>query len=340
MKKFISKLPYIIAEVGHNHQGNLNKAIEMIKVAKDCGASAVKFQKRFNNKLYTKKFYNSSYTHRNSYASTYGKHRDFLEFDFEQFEKLKKYANKINIDFLVTPFDFESLLFLKKLKVSSYKIASGDLTNTPLQKEISKTGKLIFLSTGGGNLDDIKRAVKNIEARNKKLVILHCTASYPSRIEDMNLNIIEVLKKEFKKNIIGLSDHENGIDAGPLAYMLGARVFEKHFTLDRSLKGTDHSFSLEPVGLQKFVRNINRIEILLGSRNKKFLEAEKSPIYKMSKSIVASRSIKKGKKITRADIDFKSPGGGLPPYKYSEIINKRTKKHFNEDEKISLNEIE
>lgn len=334
------KLPYIIAEVGHNHQGDINKAIEMVKVAKDCGASAVKFQKRFNKSLYTKKFYNSPYIHTNSYGDTYGKHRDFLEFDFEQFEKIKKYSKKINIDFLVTPFDFESLLFLEKLNVSSYKIASGDLTNTPLQKEVSKTGKLIFLSTGGGDLQDIKRAVNNIEEINQKLVILHCTASYPAKIEDMNLNIIKVLKKEFNKNIIGLSDHENGIDAGPIAYMLGARVFEKHFTLDRSLKGTDHSFSLEPLGLQKFVRNINRIESLLGSECKKFLDVEKNPIYKMSKSIVANGLIKKGQIITKSDIAFKSPGGGLPPYRYNQVINKKAKRDYNEDDNIDLNEIE
>lgn len=334
------KLPYIIAEVGHNHQGDINKAIEMVKVAKDCGASAVKFQKRFNKSLYTKKFYNSPYSHANSYGDTYGKHRDFLEFDFEQFEKLKKYSQKINIDFLVTPFDSESLSFLEKLNVSCYKIASGDLTNTPLQKEISKTGKLIFLSTGGGDLQDIKRAVNNIEEINQKLVILHCTASYPSKIEDMNLNIIKVLKKEFNKNIIGLSDHENGIDAGPIAYMLGARVFEKHFTLDRSLKGTDHSFSLEPLGLQKFVRNINRIESLLGSESKKFLDVEKNPIYKMSKSIVASGFIKKGQTITKSDIAFKSPGGGLPPYKCNQVINKKAKRDYKEDDNIDLNEIE
>ncbi len=340
MKKLTAKLPYIIAEVGHNHQGKFNKAIEMIKVAKECGASAVKFQKRFNKKLYTREFYNSPYIHRNSYGPTYGKHRDFLEFNFEQFQKLKKYAEKINIDFLVTPFDVDSFLFLEKLKVSSYKIASGDLTNTPLQKEISKSGKLIFLSTGGGNLNDIKRAVKNIQKKNKNLVILHCTASYPASIEDMNLNIIKVLKKKFKNNIIGLSDHENGIDAGPIAYMLGARVFEKHFTLDRSLKGTDHSFSLEPLGLQKFVRNINRIEVLLGSNNKKFLKSEKNPIHKMAKSIVAGRIIKKGKKILKSDIEFKSPGGGLSPYKYNEIINKIAKKDFKIDEKINLNEVE
>ena len=331
-----SKNFFLIAEVGHNHQGSLQKAKELIKAAKDSGANAVKLQKRFNKELYTKSFYNSLYNNPNSYAKTYGKHRDFLEFNFNQYKILKKYADKLGIIFFATPFDFKSVDFLEKLKTPCYKIASGDLTNTPLQTYIAKTKKHIFLSTGGGSFKDIQRAVKNILRYNKKLSVLHCTASYPADVNDMNLNIILKLKKEFKNIVIGLSDHENGIDAASVAYMLGARIFEKHFTLNRAWKGTDQSFSLEPSGLAKLSRNLKRIPILLGNKDKKFLKSEKEPIHKMRKSIVAKTDLIKGKKITYKDLSFKSPGSGLKPYEFEKIINKYLKFDMKEEEEFNL----
>lgn len=326
--------PFVIAEIGHNHMGSIKLAKELFYQAKKCGASAVKLQKRDNKTLYTKKFYNQPYDHKNSYGSTYGKHREFLEFSFSQYLELKKYAKKIGIIFICTPFDEPSVDFLEKVNLDAYKIASADLVNTPLQLKIAKTKKTIFLSTGGGDYKDIKRAVKNILKINKKLIILHCTASYPVELPDMNLNIILKLKKQYPKNVIGLSDHENGIDAASIAYMLGARVFEKHFTLNRSWKGTDHAFSLEPQGLEKLIRNLKRIPIILGSTNKKLLESEKEPIRKMQKSIVASKEISKGSKLKYEDISFKSPGGGLKPYEYKKILNKKTKKLIAKDEFI------
>ncbi len=332
----LGKNPFIIAEIGNNHQGSIDKAIELIKAAKDSGASAVKFQKRFNKELYTEEFYNTPYIHVNAYAKTYGKHRDYLEFSFIQYKKLMNYAKKIGIIFFATPFDFKSVDFLEKLKVPCYKIASGDLTNTPLQVYIAKKNKPVFLSTGGGTYKDIDRAVKNITRFNKKLMILHCTASYPAEISDMNLNIISKLIKKYPKNIIGLSDHENGIDAASVAYMLGARVFEKHFTLNRSWKGTDQSFSLEPIGLKKLCRNLNRIPKMLGSNEKKFLKSEKKPIEKMRKMLVASKNLELGHKITLQDISFKSPGKGLEPHQYNLIINKKLKKKMIKDEKFSF----
>ena len=326
--------PFVIAEIGHNHKGSIKLAKELFYQAKKCGASAVKLQKRDNKILYTKKFYNQPYDHKNSYGSTYGKHREFLEFSFSQYVELKKYAKKIGIIFLCTPFDEPSVDFLEKVNLDAYKIASADLINTPLQLKIAKTKKPIFLSTGGGNYKDIKRAVQNISKINKKLIILHCTASYPVEIEDMNINVITKLKQQYPNNTIGLSDHENGIDAASIAYMLGARVFEKHFTLNRSWKGTDHSFSLEPHGLERLIRNLKRIPILLGSKNKKLLTSEKEPMRKMQKSIVALRNIQKGTKIQYQDLIFKSPGGGLKPYEFKKILGKKAKKLILKDELI------
>ena len=296
-------------------------------------------QKRDNKELYTDKFYNQSYDHEDSYGSTYGKHRDFLEFSHSQYMELKKFAKKININFICTPFDESSVDFLEKVNLDAYKIASADLINTPLQIKIARTKKPIFLSTGGGNYEDIKRAHQTITKINKRLIILHCTASYPAEFKDMNLNVITILKKKFPKNLIGLSDHENGIDAASVAYMLGARVFEKHFTLNRSWKGTDHSFSLEPQGLEKLVRNLKRIPILLGSKEKRLLKSEIEPLKKMQKSIVASNNIKEGSKIKIQDLSFKSPGGGLKPYEYKKILNKKINKDIFKDNFITLKDL-
>lgn len=336
----IGETPFVIAEIGHNHQGNIETAFELIKQAKLCGANAVKLQKRSNKHLYTKKFYDEKYDHKNSYGKTYGEHRDFLEFDHEQYKDLQSFAKDSKIELFATPFDIESLEFLEKLEMPAYKIASADLTNTPLQKEISKLKKPIFLSTGGGTLVDVKRAVENIVSENSNLSIMHCTASYPADVEDMNLNVITQYKKAFKDYVIGLSDHENGIDAAPIAYMLGARTFEKHFTLNRANKGTDHSFSLEPQGLSKLVRNLNRIEKMLGSSEKKMLDSEIKPLYKMKKTIVAKKDLKKNHILTIDDLNFKSPGGGLEPYQFTEIIGKKIITDLNEDDLILIDHVQ
>ena len=332
-KKFdLFNKAFVIAEIGHNHKGSIKIAKNLIEAAKEAGADAVKFQKRNNKELYTKSMFDQPYEHPNSYGKTYGLHREALEFDINQYKDLKKFSEKLNIIFFATPFDFSSVDFLEKVGVPCYKMASADLSNTPLQKYIAKTKKTIFLSTGGGNYEDIVRAYKNISKYNKKLAILHCTASYPADVNDMNLNIIKKLRKSFPKTILGLSDHENGIDAAPLAYLMGARIFEKHFTLNRAWKGTDQSFSLEPHGLKKLIRNLKRIPLILGSHKKKFLISEKEPIRKMAKSIVASKSLSKGHIVKYKDLAFKSPGGGFKPYEYNKILNKMLKKDIKKDD--------
>ena len=181
---------YFIGEIGHNHQGKIEKAFELIKKAKEAGANAVKLQKRDNKSLYTKKFFNEKYDNRNSYGETYGLHREVLEFGKSEYKELQSYAKEIDIDLFATPFDLKSVDFLSELNMPAFKIASADLKNTILQREIAKQNKPIFLSTGGGNLDDVKRDHDNISKFNNNLTILHCTASYPAEIKDMNLNVI------------------------------------------------------------------------------------------------------------------------------------------------------
>ena len=330
---------YVIAEIGNNHQGSVKHALELIKEAKNAGADAVKTQKRNNKSLYTKSFFNQIYDNPNSFGSSYGEHREKLELKKNDYKELIDYSKELKIDFFATPFDLKSLEFLEQFDLPFYKIASADITNTILQAEIAKTKKEIFLSTGGGTLEDVKRAKENIFKYNEKLSILQCTASYPAKLEDMNLRVITTYAKNFPGIRLGLSDHENGIDAGPIAFMLGARVFEKHFTLNRANKGTDNAFSLEPTGLSKFVRNLKRIEIMLGSEEKKQLDIETKPLIKMRKSPVLIKNKKKGECINIEDITLKSPGLGIHPYEIEKIIGKKINRDLNIDDYIKFEDI-
>lgn len=327
---------YVIAEIGHNHQGNLETAKEIIAKAKELGVNAVKLQKRDNKALFTKGFYNSPYYSENSYGDTYGKHREFLEFGRDEYQELKKYCKELGITFFASVFDFNSADFLADMDMPAYKLASGDLTNTPLLKYVAEIGKPMIISTGGGTLDDVRRAYDTIMPINQQLCILQCTAAYPVNPEDMHLRVITTYRETFPDVVIGLSDHESGISLALVAYMLGARVIEKHFTLNRAWRGTDHAFSLAPSGMRRLVRNLKRVRVALGEPVKKRLPFEESPLYKMGKKLVAARDLPNGHKIQAKDIAIKSPGDGLPPYEIDNIIGKTLISNVAEDENISL----
>ena len=316
---------YIIAEIGNNHQGDLKHALKLMKAAKECGADAVKTQKRDNKTLYTKSFFNEKYDNPNSFGLTYGEHREKLELKKNDYKELKEYSDELKIDFFATPFDLTSLEFLEEFNFPAYKIASADITNTILQTEIAKTKKEIFLSTGGGTLEDVKRAKNNIYEHNKKLSILQCTASYPASIEDMNLKVIETYSKHFPGIRLGLSDHENGIDAGPIAYMLGARVFEKHFTLNRANKGTDNAFSLEPQEMKNLCIEVKNAWQAKGKIFYGVTKSEKKSL-RFRRSLYFTRDLSKGEKISENDIKSLRPAIGLKPKFLKEIINKKTSK--------------
>lgn len=327
---------FVIAEIGHNHQGSVEIAKQLFKAAKECGVDAVKLQKRNNKKLYTKEFYNTPYNSENAYGSTYGLHREALEFGEKEFRELKKYADHLGLIFFATPFDFDSVDFLESLDTPLYKVASGDLRNMPLIEYIAKRGKPMLISTGGATLDDVKRAYKAVKEINPNFAILQCTASYPAEFSELNLHVISEYQRNFPNNIIGFSAHDNGIAMSVAAYVLGARVIEKHFTLNRIMKGTDHIFSLEPVGMKKLVRDLRRVRVGLGDGRKKMYESEKEPIHKMGKKIVAAKDIRKGHIITKKDLVFKSPGGGLHPYQIDKLIGKKVKIPLKEDESITF----
>ena len=326
---------YVIAELGNNHGGSIECCKEMIKAAKDAGADAVKLQKRDNRTLYTNAMLNKPYDNPNSYGATYGEHREKLELDLDAYKILQTYCREIGITFFSTAFDIKSADQLESIDVPAYKLASGDLKTIPLLKHVAKFGKPMIISTGGANMIDVVRAFDAVHPINKQLVILQCTAGYPPAFEELNLNVIKTFQQQFPV-LVGLSSHDSGIAMALASYVLGGRMVEKHFTLNRAMKGTDHAFSLEPQGLKKMVRDLRRVRIALGDGVKKQFECEASPIEKMGKSIVASRSIRAGHILTATDLSLKSPGGGTPPYEWDKIVGKCIKISRQEDDPISI----
>ncbi len=331
---------FVIAEIGHNHQGKLETALQMIEVAANCGANAVKFQKRDNESLYTKTFYNKPYDNENSYGETYGEHREYLEFGWDEYVQIKDCAERHGVEFMAAAFDFKSVDFLEELGITSYKIASGDLTNTPLLKYVAKLGKPMFVSTGASTFAEIRIAYETIKQHNDKICFFHCIAEYPVEYQNLNLSVVKALKREFPDVIIGYSSHDNGILAPVIAYMLGARVVEKHFTLNRSWKGTDHKFSLEPEGFRKQVRDLKRVDVSLGDEERVIYEFEEEARKKMGKGTFTRGPLSAGTILTENNIIFKTPANGVPPYLVDKIIGRKLKVDLKEEESISLDCLE
>jgi N-acetylneuraminate synthase/sialic acid synthase len=224
----------------------------------------------------------------------------------------------------------------------AYKIASGDLTNTPLLKVVAEVGKPIILSTGGGTLADVRRGHDCIAEINPHLALLQCTAGYPvENWEELDLRVIETYRQLFDDTVVGYSGHDNGIAMPVAAYVLGARIVEKHFTLNRAMKGTDHRFSLEPVGLRKLVRDLQRTRLALGNGDKVPHPSEAEPISKMGKKIVAARMLPAGHVLAREDLALKSPAdGGLPPYELDAVIGRTLRHPVPEDGALALDDFE
>jgi sialic acid synthase len=288
---------FVIAEVGQNHQGDLDKAREFIRIFAFEGADAIKFQTRNNKYLFSKGAYDAPYNSENSFGKTYGAHREFLELKPEWLPILREDCVKYGVKFMSTPFDEPSLELLQEVDVDILKLASFDLGNLPFIKRIAMTEKPIVMSVGGGKIDQIRSSVELLLDYHDQIVILHCVSEYPCEYNRLGLNNIELLTKEFPECVIGLSDHFNGTLSGPVAYLKGARVFEKHVTLNRAWKGTDHSFALEPGGFRKFVRDIKRVEHMLPAKPEGDLGNE-SVFKKLGKSLVACVDINKGDLIT------------------------------------------
>lgn len=313
---------YVIAEIGHNHQGSVEQCKEMFAEAHRCGADAVKLQKRDNRSLYTTEFYNKPYENENSFGATYGEHRGAIEFDKHQYEELIAYAREIGITFFATAFDQPSADMLAELDMPAYKVASADLTNTPLLEHVAEIGKPMIISTGAARLGDVHRAHETVAPINDQIAILQCTAGYPAAWDELDLQVISTYRELFPAALVGFSSHDNGIAMPVAAYVLGARIVEKHFTLDRAMKGTDHKFSLEPQGFRKLVRDLRRTRVALGDGTKQMYPSEVEPGKKMAKKLVAAADLPAGHTLRREDVAAKSPGDGLPPYELDRVVGR------------------
>jgi N-acetylneuraminate synthase/sialic acid synthase len=253
---------------------------------------------------------------------------------------LKRLAEDSGVEFMCTAFDFNSVDFLEDLGIASYKVASGDLTNIPLLEYIAQKDKPMFLSTGASTLEEIHVAYDRICKYHDKICLLHAVCAYPAEYAELNLRAVQTLRKEFPDAIIGYSGHDNGILAAAIAYMLGATVVEKHFTLNHAWKGTDHKFSLEREGLRKQVRDLKRVSVCIGNGEKVVRDFEVDARRKMGKALYAARGLPAEHILTREDIAIKSPAEGLSPYYIDEIIGKKLRVPLSDESVISWGDLE
>lgn len=317
---------FIIAEAGVNHNADMEKAHLMVDAAADAGADAVKFQTWKAEGLATAEAPKAEYQVRTTGSG--GNQLDMLrelELPEEAHPALIEHCAERSIMFLSTAHDWEAIDILDRFNVPAFKVGSGDLTNLPFLRRMADKGRPIILSTGMGNLSEVEEAVEAVRGQgNDKLILLHCTTSYPARMEDVNLRAMLTLKQAFDVPV-GYSDHTTGTDAAVAAVALGAQVIEKHFTLDRTLPGPDHEASLEPGELRAMVQSIRRTESSLGDGIKRPRDIERGITPVARKSIVAALDIPSGTVITADMITTKRPGSGILPRYWDDIIGRLTR---------------
>ena len=331
---------FIIAEIGINHQGDVSIAKNLIQKAKECGADAVKLQKRCISRILTKSGLEMAYDNRNSFGKTYGEHKIALELSEADYHELNTYCKKMDIIFCASGWDEESIDFLDEMGIPFFKIASADLTNFPLLVHTSKKNKPMILSTGMADMKMVQAAYSQVNQINNQIAILQCTSTYPSAFSEVHLNVLQIFMKEFPDTVIGYSGHEQGIAIPPAAVALGAKIIERHFTLDRTMKGGDHAASLEPQGFAKMVRDIRHIEEAMGSTEKKIQESEAPVFRKLAKSIVSAVDINSGDSITADMLTTKGPGTGISPMRLNDLIGKISKIDIPADQVIIEEDIQ
>jgi N,N'-diacetyllegionaminate synthase len=331
------KKVYIIAEIGVNHNGSLELALKSIDAASKAGANAVKFQSyKVENfvSIYAEK---ANYQKQNS-GSLESQYEMLKRYEITQREQiiLKDYCEKMNIDFLATPFDEETAVFLNKIGVHAYKIGSGDLTNIPLIRKVDDIGLPIILSTGMASLSEIDEALDNIT--NSDVALLHCTSNYPAPLEDINLRAMVNMHNTFNK-IVGYSDHTLGFEVSLGAVALGAKIIEKHFTLDKNFDGPDHKASLNPDEFKLFVNSIRNIEKSLGDGKKRCMPSELSTRDVARKSLVINKNIDSGEIITKDNLSIKRPGYGIAPKFFDLMIGRTVKRNMKQDQILTWDDV-
>lgn len=328
---------FIIAEAGVNHNGDIELAKKMIDVASEAGADAIKFQSFKSDKVVTKYASKASYQKdiTNNHESQYEMLRK-LELDYNSHKELIDYCNTKNIIFLSSPFDIESVELLDSLGMKIFKIPSGEIENVPYLKKIASLNKKVILSTGMCNLSDIEFALDILRRNgNLQVSVLHCNTEYPTPMNDVNLRAMNTIKDAFKVEV-GYSDHTVGIEISIAAVALGAKIIEKHFTLDKNMVGPDHKASLGPNELKDLVISIRNVERALGDGVKKPSISEEKNMIIVRKSIVANVDIQLDEVFTEENLTIKRPGNGMSPKQWHEVLGKRAKKKYKEDELIEL----
>lgn len=326
---------YIIAEIGANHNRNMKIAKRLIDKAAEAHVDAVKFQTYKAEKLYSKNTPRFSKDNIKPFDLIKS-----IELPRKWHKELFEYTNRKGLHFLSSPFDLEAVELLNEIGVLAYKIASFEITDLELLKYIAQKKKPIILSTGMADFEEINDALRAIRSkRNDDIILLHCNSLYPAPFDIVNLNVIQSLSQEFKIPI-GFSDHTLGIHIPIAAVVKGAKIIEKHFTLNRTMKGPDHSFAIEPVELKQMVQNIRDIEKASGNGKKVLSKAEKEMYLKGRRSLIASQYIPKGTKITRDMIIIKRPGYGIKPKFIEKVTGKKAKKDIKADQWITWNHIE
>lgn len=333
------KKVYIVAEIGCNHNGNYGLAKKMVKEAAEAGVDAVKFQTFKAESLISKVAPKADYqkkTTGNSESQLQMTKK--LELPREDYVKLKKYAEELDLDVFSTAFDFGSVEFLESLGQSIWKIPSGEITNLPYLEKIGRINvqnKKIILSTGMATLKEIEEAISVLQKEVKnKIVILHCNTEYPTKDEDINVSAIMNIKEKFPQYEVGFSDHSVGSLAATMSVALGSVLIEKHFTLDKNLPGPDHKASATPAELKALVLNVHKAEVIRGNGIKHVTKSERKNKIVARKSIVALTDIKKGDVFSQQNITCKRPGNGISPMDWYKLLGTKAEKDFSEDELI------
>lgn len=326
----------IIAEAGVNHNGDIHLAKKLIEAAADAGADYIKFQTFKAESLVNKTAEQADYQKENT-GKTESQFDMLkrLELSYDDFDELEKSCQEHDIKFLSTAFDFESIAYLKN-KLDFYKIPSGEITNLPYLEKVAKLNLPIIMSTGMANMQEVKEALAVLEKNGiirNNITILHCNTEYPTPMQDVNLNAMLTIADELGVKV-GYSDHTLGIEIPIAAVAMGAKVIEKHFTLDKNMQGPDHKASLEPHELKAMVDGIRNIEKAMGSGVKTPSPSEQKNIDVARKSIVAASSIKQGEVFTSQNITTKRPGTGISPMQWHELIGTPAQKDYKEDELI------
>ncbi len=333
--------PFIIAEIGANHNGEMGLAKEMIYSAKDCGCDCVKFQSWTPDSIISQEEYDRNKVYNDSRKKHFGSLRAMVEKYYlrkEQHYELIEYCREIDIEFISTPFSYEEVDLLEELDVPFFKVASMDINNLDLLECIAKKKKPILLSTGMANIEEIERAVAVIEEHNKNLVILHCISIYPPKYEDINLNNIKLLQELFEFPI-GFSDHSIGTTIPIASVALGACVIEKHFTLDKNLPGWDHLVSADPYEMRTIVEESKNVQLALGNHRRIVSEDEQNKKLKFRRSVVSTKELRKGLKIKREDFTYKRPGTGIKPDEAKYIIGRKINRNILKDEIINWEDL-